>query len=216
MAKQWRPSAPLRVGGQSDESLWRGRLRPVVCARTQCARGHAGLAGASPPRPGAIGQFAPSHVSAWPLRLWAHDDATSLDRPTIASACGMAIALTLAIASAACDRSDAAAGTHAPPPEVVVHTVEPEAITLTTELPGRTALYGIAEVRPQVSGIIQRRLFAEGTAVGCRRSALSDRSGAGPDGVDARDRRFAGPAKRSAVRLRASATDWSDHRQPTA
>ena len=88
-----------------------------------------------------------------------------LNRPTIASACGVAIALTLAIASAACDRSDAAAATHAPPPEVVVHTVEPEAITLTTELPGRTAPYGIAEVRPQVSGIIQRRLFAEGTAV---------------------------------------------------
>ena len=78
----------------------------------------------------------------------------------------MAIALTLAITSAACDRSDAAAAAHAPaPPEVVVHTVEPEAITLTTELPGRTAPYGVAEVRPQVSGIIQRRLFAEGTAV---------------------------------------------------
>ncbi len=74
------PSAPPpRGGARPDESLWRGRLRPVVCARTQCARGHAGLAGASPPRPGAIGQFAPSHMSACPLRLWAHDDATSLE-----------------------------------------------------------------------------------------------------------------------------------------
>lgn len=89
-----------------------------------------------------------------------------LNRPTIASACGVAIALALAIASAACDRLDDAGAAQAPPPpEVVVHTVEPEAITLTTELPGRTAPYGIAEVRPQVSGIIQRRLFAEGTAV---------------------------------------------------
>ena len=78
----------------------------------------------------------------------------------------MAIALTLAIASAACDRSDAAAADQAPPPpEVVVHTVGPKAVTLTTELPGRTAPYGIAEVRPQVSGIIQRRLFVEGTTV---------------------------------------------------
>ena len=52
-------------------------------------------------------------------------------------------------ASAACDRSDATAARQAPPPpEVVVHTVGPEAVTLTTELPGRTAPYGIAEVRP--------------------------------------------------------------------
>ncbi len=78
----------------------------------------------------------------------------------------MAIALTLAIASAACDRSDAAAADPAPPPpEVVVHTVRPKAVTLTTELPGRTAPFGIAEVRPQVTGIIQRRLFVEGTTV---------------------------------------------------
>jgi membrane fusion protein (multidrug efflux system) len=78
----------------------------------------------------------------------------------------MAIALTLAIASAACDRSHAATADPAPPPpEVVVHTVRPTAVTLTTELPGRTAPYGIAELRPQVSGIIQRRLFVEGATV---------------------------------------------------
>jgi membrane fusion protein (multidrug efflux system) len=55
-----------------------------------------------------------------------------------------------------------------PPPEVAVHTVAPETITLTTELPGRTAPYGIAEVRPEVTGIIQRRLFTEGMTVGDR------------------------------------------------
>ena len=70
-----------------------------------------------------------------------------LNRPTIASACGVAIALAPAIASAACDRLDGAGAAQAPPPpEVVVHTVESEAITLTTELRGRTAPYGIAEV----------------------------------------------------------------------
>ncbi len=49
------------------------------------------------------------------------------------------------------------------PPEVAVLTVQPQRITITNELPGRTAAYLNAEVRPQVSGIIQKRLFKEGT-----------------------------------------------------
>ena len=51
------------------------------------------------------------------------------------------------------------------PPEVSVITVQPQEIMLTTELPGRTSAYLIAEVRPQVSGIIQERLFTEGSDV---------------------------------------------------
>lgn len=50
-------------------------------------------------------------------------------------------------------------------PEVGVVTLQPERIMLTTELPGRTSAYLIAEVRPQVSGIIQERLFTEGSDV---------------------------------------------------
>jgi len=50
-------------------------------------------------------------------------------------------------------------------PEVGVVTVQPERVMLTTELPGRTAAYLIAEVRPQVGGIIQKRLFTEGSDV---------------------------------------------------
>jgi len=46
-----------------------------------------------------------------------------------------------------------------------VVTVKPERVILTTELPGRTAAYLIAEVRPQVGGIIQKRLFTEGSEV---------------------------------------------------
>jgi len=52
-----------------------------------------------------------------------------------------------------------------PMPEVAVVTIEPKPVTLTTELPGRTAAYLVAEVRPQVSGIIQKRLFTEGADV---------------------------------------------------
>lgn len=51
------------------------------------------------------------------------------------------------------------------PPEVGVVTIQPRDVRLTTELPGRTAAHLIAEVRPQVSGIIKRRLFTEGTDV---------------------------------------------------
>jgi membrane fusion protein (multidrug efflux system) len=50
-------------------------------------------------------------------------------------------------------------------PEVAIVTVSPERVVLTTELPGRTAAYLVAEVRPQVSGIIQKRLFEEGSDV---------------------------------------------------
>jgi len=52
-----------------------------------------------------------------------------------------------------------------PVPEVVVVTVEPRQVELTTELPGRTAAYLVAEIRPQVSGLIQKRLFKEGSDV---------------------------------------------------
>ena len=56
----------------------------------------------------------------------------------------------------------------APPPavpEVAIVTVSPERTVLTTELPGRTSAYLVAEIRPQVSGIIQKRLFEEGSDV---------------------------------------------------
>ena len=63
-----------------------------------------------------------------------------------------------------CDRQKQAA---APPPvpEVVVVTVQPQRVELTTELPGRTSPYLVAEIRPQVNGLIQKRLFKEGSDV---------------------------------------------------
>jgi membrane fusion protein (multidrug efflux system) len=56
----------------------------------------------------------------------------------------------------------------APPPavpEVSTVTVQPEQLALTTELPGRTSAYLMAEIRPQVGGIIQKRLFEEGADI---------------------------------------------------
>jgi membrane fusion protein, multidrug efflux system len=49
-----------------------------------------------------------------------------------------------------------------PPAEVGVVTVSTQAITLTTELPGRVVAHRMADVRPQVGGVILRRLFTEG------------------------------------------------------
>lgn len=50
-------------------------------------------------------------------------------------------------------------------PEVGVMTLKTTDVEMTTELPGRTSAYKIAEVRPQVSGIILKRNFTEGTDI---------------------------------------------------
>jgi membrane fusion protein (multidrug efflux system) len=58
--------------------------------------------------------------------------------------------------------------TSAPPPpvpEVATITVRTEPVVLTTDLPGRTSAYAMAEIRPQVGGIIQKRLFEEGAEI---------------------------------------------------
>jgi membrane fusion protein (multidrug efflux system) len=52
-----------------------------------------------------------------------------------------------------------------PIPEVATVQVSTKSVVLTTELPGRTSAYRIAEVRPQVNGIILKRLFTEGSEV---------------------------------------------------
>lgn len=56
-----------------------------------------------------------------------------------------------------------------PPPsgpmEVNAVTIASQQTQLSIELPGRTAAYRVAEVRPQVSGIVQKRLFTEGSEV---------------------------------------------------
>ena len=53
----------------------------------------------------------------------------------------------------------------APPPLVAVATIKPETVTVTDTFPGRVAALRVAEIRPQVSGIVQRRLFQEGAEV---------------------------------------------------
>jgi membrane fusion protein (multidrug efflux system) len=76
-------------------------------------------------------------------------------------AAGLALAAFVATTVGACGPRPSVM--KAPPtPEVGVATVRSERLVLTTELPGRTAAYLVADVRPQVNGIIQQRTFAEG------------------------------------------------------
>ncbi|MDB6091726.1 MAG: efflux transporter, family, subunit [Gammaproteobacteria bacterium] len=49
--------------------------------------------------------------------------------------------------------------------DVGVVTVKPQSVAITTDLPGRTSSYRVAEVRPQVSGVVLKRLFVEGAEV---------------------------------------------------
>jgi membrane fusion protein (multidrug efflux system) len=72
------------------------------------------------------------------------------------------LGLVIAASAVSCSR------TQAPPtpvPEVATVTVARQVVLLTTELPGRTSPYLIAEIRPQVNGLIQKRLFTEGSDV---------------------------------------------------
>lgn len=76
---------------------------------------------------------------------------------------GLTAALTLGLL-AGCGKKAPATGAPGPA-SVSVWTVTADTATIQSELPGRTSAYRKAEVRPQVSGIIQKRLFTEGAEV---------------------------------------------------
>ena len=59
---------------------------------------------------------------------------------------------------------------HAQTPQVSVYVVHSAPLSVTTELPGRTSAYRVAEVRPQVNGIILLRNFVEGSDVSAGQS----------------------------------------------
>ncbi len=76
--------------------------------------------------------------------------------------------LSVSIALTACGKKEAAAGgagASAPPPEVVVTVAQRSPITQYVELAGRTSAFQLSPVIPQVSGVILKRLFQEGSIV---------------------------------------------------
>jgi len=74
--------------------------------------------------------------------------------------------LSFGLLTSGCDKGpQPQAQRQAPVPRVSFATIQPHSVTLTTCLPGRTAPFRIAEIRPQVNGLIQKRLFTEGADV---------------------------------------------------
>ena len=52
-----------------------------------------------------------------------------------------------------------------PPPEAGFITIREQPVALSVELPGRTSPFAVSEIRPQINGIVQKRLFVEGSTV---------------------------------------------------
>lgn len=73
------------------------------------------------------------------------------------------VAVLVLFALGGCSADDAPPVAQAP--KVQVMTVQPQRQALTTELAGRTQAFMVAEIRPQVGGIVQQRLFVEGAEV---------------------------------------------------
>ncbi|OON37504.1 efflux transporter periplasmic adaptor subunit [Izhakiella australiensis] len=66
---------------------------------------------------------------------------------------------------AGCDNKNGQQANQQQAPEVGIVTLKSTSMTITTDLPGRTSPFRIAEVRPQVSGIILKRNFVEGSEI---------------------------------------------------
>ncbi|WP_462323726.1 efflux RND transporter periplasmic adaptor subunit [Desulfoplanes sp.] len=75
-----------------------------------------------------------------------------------------AVVLLAAVALSACEQKKEAPEQR-PTPQVTAMTVRTQPVGLTTELPGRVACFRTAEIRPQVNGLIIKRLFTEGTFI---------------------------------------------------
>jgi membrane fusion protein, multidrug efflux system len=86
---------------------------------------------------------------------------TTVCKPLIWSLIALSVSAGLLLQG--CDRKRQAAT--APVPEVATVTIRQQKLVLTTELPGRTVPHLVAEIRPQVNGIIEKRLFTEGSDV---------------------------------------------------
>ncbi|MBI5435986.1 MAG: efflux RND transporter periplasmic adaptor subunit [Nitrosomonadales bacterium] len=91
-------------------------------------------------------------------------------KPRIHLTTGMTVLAASMLLLAACGSKEGgpqppSGGAAPPPPEVDVVTVSTGSVTLTQDLPGRMEAYRTAQVRARVEGIIEKRLFAEGSDV---------------------------------------------------
>ncbi|HEY1876442.1 MAG TPA: efflux RND transporter periplasmic adaptor subunit [Rhizomicrobium sp.] len=72
------------------------------------------------------------------------------------------LAMAIGVALAGCGRPQQQ---QMPPPEVGYTTIREQPVALTVELPGRTSPFAVSDIRPQINGIVQKRLFVEGSTV---------------------------------------------------
>ncbi len=97
------------------------------------------------------------------LHCRAHPRALNSDRLEAGPTRVLGWVLIIGLSLGGCDKAGQNAGPPPDgPPEVAVVVMHPERVVITTELPGRTAAFLVADVRPQVGGILQERLFTEG------------------------------------------------------
>lgn len=86
-------------------------------------------------------------------------------KKTMLRTAGAAAIVSALAVLAGCSKSTTEAPQKQQVAEVGVFKVAQAPLQVTTELPGRTSAYQVAEVRPQVNGLIQKRLFVEGADV---------------------------------------------------
>lgn len=86
-------------------------------------------------------------------------------KKTMLRTAGAAAIVSALAVLAGCSKSTSEAPHQQQVAEVGVFKVASAPLQITTELPGRTSAYQVAEVRPQVSGLIKKRLFVEGADV---------------------------------------------------
>lgn len=79
--------------------------------------------------------------------------------------CMLCVPLLLLVSCSDQQKTEANATAEPQAVRVSVMTVQPEAVTVYDELPGRVSAVRTAEIRPQVNGIIQKKLFVEGSTV---------------------------------------------------
>ena len=117
-----------------------------------------------------------------------------MSKPGFSRASALAAALLLALAGCSQEAPPAP-----PPPEVEVITVRSQQVPNVVELPGRVQAVRTAEVRARVDGIVQRRLYEEGTDVGAGQALFS---------IDPRELRASlGAVQASLARARANAAN---------
>ncbi|MGH8082852.1 MAG: efflux RND transporter periplasmic adaptor subunit, partial [Lysobacter sp.] len=86
-------------------------------------------------------------------------------RSSVSQVMALAAACAIALLVPACGESRSQEDASDPPPQVGVVALKSGPLELTQELPGRTRAMQVADIRPQVSGIVHKRLFVEGQVV---------------------------------------------------